>query len=289
MNIVAISSLGPHHRFVLEQLHAAWPLKAILHTTGNPPPRPMSRIAKLRKLVAHPLRAINQRLNDRWYDAHLRRTDGQLERLLFDGSPKTAWDVPCHAVRRDQVNTEESIAFIQACQPDIIVTSGCPLLRPEVFELPRLGTLNIHYGISPAYRGEHTMFWPLYHGDTSNLGVTILQIDAGIDTGPILAQGWPALTSEDTEATLLAKSARLVVRQLITVLDAIEQADAVQGTRPPSKGGHFPRRARAWYHDALYWFRRKTGQHVLPARLTREVYASPVPVAAPAKRQKELT
>lgn len=90
--------------------------------------------------------------------------------------------------RVPDVHAEEVLARVHGLEPDLGVIYGGPILRPELFEIPRLGTLGIHHGRLPAYRGKKTTFWELYHGE-EGAGVTIQRLNAGLDTGDIILQG----------------------------------------------------------------------------------------------------
>jgi methionyl-tRNA formyltransferase len=79
------------------------------------------------------------------------------------------------------------------------------LLKPLVFESATSGAVNLHLGLSPRYRGSHCVFWPLYNEEPEWIGVTVHYVDAGIDSGPILAQARPLVTADDTLESLDAK------------------------------------------------------------------------------------
>jgi len=79
------------------------------------------------------------------------------------------------------------IEQVRALEPDLGLSYGGPILRPELFRLPRHGTLGIHHGRLPEYRGKKTTFWEIWEGEPS-AGVTIQRIDAGIDTGEIVGE-----------------------------------------------------------------------------------------------------
>ncbi|MCA8985694.1 MAG: formyl transferase [Planctomycetaceae bacterium] len=277
MKILAISSLGVNHRYVLEQLNSIRPFCGVIQPTGLPPAPPTSRFARVCKLARHPVACLTHRIHNWYQDALLRRIEQRARQELFPGSdvsPET-WPGPRVCIRRDEINGAAAREWIETAQPDLIITSGCPILRPELFQFPRLGTLNLHWGISPAYRGEHTLFWPLYWGDPEGLGVTLHQIDNSIDCGPILAQGWPELSSDDDEASITIKSARLAAKLLCCVVDRIEQADGIHGLRPTERGRLYRRRARCWHHDALLRGSRLTGFSSLSPRPVREFHALP--------------
>lgn len=80
------------------------------------------------------------------------------------------------------------VAHLAALQPDVgIVVAYGEILRPAVLAVPRLGYLNIHPSLLPLYRGPAPVTGALLAGD-SETGVTIMQLDTGMDSGPILAQ-----------------------------------------------------------------------------------------------------
>jgi folate-dependent phosphoribosylglycinamide formyltransferase PurN len=72
--------------------------------------------------------------------------------------------------------------------PDLGLIYGSPILKPELFEIPLFGTLGIHHGKVPEYRGKKTMFWAIYNGERM-AGVTIQKVNAGLDTGQIVKAG----------------------------------------------------------------------------------------------------
>jgi methionyl-tRNA formyltransferase len=80
------------------------------------------------------------------------------------------------------------LAQVSALAPDLGLIYGSPILKPELFEIPRLGTLGIHHGKVPEYRGNKTVFWMMYNGEPC-AGVTIQKINKGLDTGLIVKTG----------------------------------------------------------------------------------------------------
>jgi len=86
-------------------------------------------------------------------------------------------------------NSEDARAFMARLQPDVALARCKVILRREVFELPRIGTFVMHPGICPEYRNAHGCFWALVNRDLDRVGMTLLRVDAGIDTGPIFLHG----------------------------------------------------------------------------------------------------
>jgi methionyl-tRNA formyltransferase len=86
-------------------------------------------------------------------------------------------------------NSAEARDFMASLQPDFAIARCKVILRREVFEVPRFGTFVLHPGICPEYRNAHGCFWALVNRDLGRVGMTMLRVDAGIDTGPVYLHG----------------------------------------------------------------------------------------------------
>ena len=82
-------------------------------------------------------------------------------------------------------NTAEAKEFLRALRPDIILARCKFILKEEIFTVASLGTFVMHPGVCPEYRNAHGCFWALSHRDLNKVGMTLLKIDKGIDTGPV--------------------------------------------------------------------------------------------------------
>lgn len=106
----------------------------------------------------------------------------QLERLRR-AYPAVPASVP--VLHTSSVNSPETERFLAECRPDIVVALCKSLLQPRIFRIPTNGTFVFHPGICPEYRNAHGCFWALAQGDIERVGMTLLRIDEGVDTGPI--------------------------------------------------------------------------------------------------------
>lgn len=86
------------------------------------------------------------------------------------------------------IHKGEVLECVRSLKPDLGLIYSSPILKPELFEIPTCGTLGIHHGKVPEYRGKKTMFWAMYNGEES-AGVTIQKVNAGLDTGEIVKVG----------------------------------------------------------------------------------------------------
>ena len=83
------------------------------------------------------------------------------------------------------------------CRPDVVLVFGTGILREPLISAFEGRMINIHLGLSPYYRGAGTNFWPLVNREPEYVGATIHYLDAGIDTGPILAHARPRIDRDD--------------------------------------------------------------------------------------------
>ena len=86
------------------------------------------------------------------------------------------------------LHAQNVLEQVCALNPDLGLIYGSPILKPELFEMPGLGTLGIHHGKVPEYRGNKTTFWAMYNGERV-AGVTIQKVNRGLDTGSIIKTG----------------------------------------------------------------------------------------------------
>jgi len=86
-------------------------------------------------------------------------------------------------------NSDESRAFLERLRPDLAIARCKVILKRAIFEVPRVGTFVLHPGICPEYRNAHGCFWALTRRDFERVGMTLLRVDPGIDTGPIFLHG----------------------------------------------------------------------------------------------------
>ncbi len=113
----------------------------------------------------------------------------------------------------------EAMAQLQAWKPDLIVVVAFgQILRPAVLDLPRFGCINVHASLLPRGRGAAPIQAAILHGEAET-GITIMRMDPGVDTGPVLSQRLIPILPDDTAGTLSAKLADLGAQLLINTLE----------------------------------------------------------------------
>lgn len=129
-----------------------------------------------------------------------------------------------------KVKNPEFVDFLEILKPDcIVVTAFGQILSKRILDLPKYGCFNVHASLLPAYRGSAPMQWCIIDGQKET-GITIMQMDAGIDTGDMLNRIVIPIDSKETAESLHDKMSVLGGPLL---LETLEQAEA--GTLKPEK------------------------------------------------------
>ncbi len=119
------------------------------------------------------------------------------------------------------LGTPEAQARIGAARPEVVVVAAYGLILPQaVLDIAPRGALNIHASLLPRWRGAAPIQHAILAGDRET-GITIMQMDAGLDTGPILMQRALAVTADDDAQTLHDRLAELGATLIVTALEAL--------------------------------------------------------------------
>jgi methionyl-tRNA formyltransferase len=124
-------------------------------------------------------------------------------------------------------------SVLRAAAPEVLVVAAYGLILPQwVLDLPAQGCLNIHGSLLPRWRGAAPIQRAIEAGDAQT-GITIMRMDAGLDTGPMLLAQALAIAADDTTATLHDRLAALGARLIV---QAVAQLPALQSRAQPSEG-----------------------------------------------------
>ena len=140
-----------------------------------------------------------------------------------------------HAIPVSQpqnLRDESSRAALVKWHPDVLVVVAYGLILPQaVLDLPRLGCVNIHASLLPRWRGAAPIQRAVLAGDRET-GVTIMRMDAGLDTGPILIQEPVAITPADTAGSLHDSLAKHGARALLAALEGLQNGSLTPRPQP---------------------------------------------------------
>lgn len=162
-----------------------------------------------------------------------------VERLLADGHEVASIVVPpgssppglaelakragCHLSSPENINSPVFLDLLSHQGVELSVVSGFPtIFRQSLIGLPRHGTINLHAGRLPAYRGGSPLQWQVINGETQ-AGISVIRMDDGIDTGPILAEATfdipPEADITDLQASANQRFAELTARCVAEIAD----------------------------------------------------------------------
>jgi len=166
--------------------------------------------------------------------------------LRAQPSPVKAWAL-AHGLAVDQpqsLRAEAAQASLAALAPDVMVVAAYGLMLPQaVLDLPRSGCLNIHASLLPRWRGAAPIHRAIEAGDPQS-GITIMRMDAGLDTGPILAVHPEPIAPTDTTGTLHDRLARLGASAIVTALNRLQAGERLDGDPQPQQGVTYANKIR---------------------------------------------
>jgi len=171
----------------------------------------------------------------------------------------------------ENFRTEPSVRLLAELQVDaLVVVAYGLLLPPSVLSLPRLGCFNIHASLLPRWRGAAPIQRAILAGDAQT-GITIMRMEAGLDTGPMLARALLPIGPRDTSGTLHAALAPLGARLVCETLELLARGGARETPQPDSGITYAAKIGKA--EAEIHW--RETAVHI-----DRQVRAfDPRPVA----------
>lgn len=151
------------------------------------------------------------------------KAKGRGKKILPTPVKEKALELGLEVYQPDSVNSDESISKLTEIAPDcIVVVAFGQILKKEVLKLPKYGCLNIHASILPKYRGAAPINWAIINGE-KDTGVTIMEMDEGLDTGDILKVKTIPIDEDDDSNTVHDKLAVLGSKLIIETLDDIEK------------------------------------------------------------------
>lgn len=154
-------------------------------------------------------------------------------------SAASALGIP--VLQPERIKDEAAIQALEQAAPDVLLVVAYGQILPErVLKIPARMPINLHASLLPRHRGPAPIAWSILSGDPES-GVTVIQMDAGVDTGPILARTPVAIDARETADTLEAKLAHLGAGLVVETLDAVEEGRVRPEPQPAEGASHAPR------------------------------------------------
>jgi len=240
---------SPRHLYVANRLcRAARPI-AIIQETGS---------QWNAKKIANLLRPkVLWRKGWRWLRDR-RRYTGDKEADFFFGGEAPRLDRADLLCEVPYINHPDVVELADRHNPDVIAVFGTSLIREPLLHKGRLGIVNLHGGLSPDYRGADCTFWALYNGEPERVGCTLHFVDAGIDTGTLIAYVSPEVKQGDDELTLFWRAVRDSADVYAELFDRLEMGERFE-QKQSGKGRLYMVKNRTWRHERRLAERMRNG------------------------------
>jgi methionyl-tRNA formyltransferase len=161
---------------------------------------------------------------------------------LVSGSPvkEAALAANLHVYQPVTIKSDSAQEFLRRVAPDAVVIIAYGQIIPaRLLTLPRLGWINLHGSLLPRYRGAAPIHWAIANGETTT-GLTTMQIDAGMDTGPTLLQRELEIGPEETSPELAARMSEIGAGLIVDSLLQLDRGEIFPVAQDPEKASSAP-------------------------------------------------
>ncbi|HEY6168556.1 MAG TPA: methionyl-tRNA formyltransferase [Verrucomicrobiae bacterium] len=221
------------------------------------------------------------------------RPKGRDLKLQPSAVKELALELGLPVLQPERARAPEFVEQLRALRPGLIVVAAYGQILPQtVLDLPRFGCLNVHTSLLPKYRGAAPIQWAILNGDAET-GVTIMKMDAGLDTGDIVATVTTPIEAGDNAATLHDRLAKLGAELLVrTIPDYV--AGYITPRPQPAEGASYARKitkedgALDWKLPATTLWNRVRGLTPWPGSFTH-LDAPPKPILLKVWKAEPLT
>ncbi len=153
------------------------------------------------------------------------RPRGRGQHLTSSAVKDFALDAGLYVYQPENIKSDSAYEFFKRLEPDLVVIIAYGQIIPvRLIEIPRLGWINLHASLLPKYRGAAPANWAILNGETRT-GLTTMQIDAGMDTGPILLQTDMDIGADETAPELLQRMAHIGAPLVLESLRKFERGE----------------------------------------------------------------
>lgn len=168
------------------------------------------------------------------------RPRGRGQQVSSSPVKTTALEMGLHVYQPESIKTESSQEFLKRVAPDAVVIIAYGQIIPaRLLKIPHLGWLNLHASLLPRYRGAAPIQWAIANGETIT-GLTTMQIDAGMDTGPTLLRREVEIGPEETAPELAARMSAVGAELITESLLRFDRGEIAPAPQDPMNVSYAP-------------------------------------------------
>jgi methionyl-tRNA formyltransferase len=168
------------------------------------------------------------------------RPRGRGQQMASSPVKDAALEAGISVYQPEKMRSESAHDYFKRIAPDVVVIIAYGQIIPtSLIAIPRLGWINLHASLLPKYRGAAPINWAIVNGE-KRTGVTTMQIDAGLDTGPMLLRHETEVGADDTAPELTSRLAEAGAPLMAETLRKLERGEIVPAAQDNSKATHAP-------------------------------------------------
>ena len=168
------------------------------------------------------------------------RPRGRGQRISASPVKEVALAANLHVYQPETIKSDSAQEFLKQLAPDVVVIIAYGQIIPgRLLTIPRLGWINLHASLLPRYRGAAPIHWAIANGETIT-GLTTMQIDAGMDTGPTLLQHELEIGPDETSPELAARMSEVGAGLIVDSLLRFARGEITPRPQDPGKASYAP-------------------------------------------------
>ncbi len=201
------------------------------------------------------------------------RPRGRRQEITSPPVKNVALEAGLHVYQPEGIKSDSAYEFVERMQPDVVVMIAYgQIIPPRLLNLPRYGWINLHASLLPNFRGAAPIHWAIARGETRT-GLTTMQVDAGMDTGPILLQKEVEIGSHETAPELTVRMAEQGAPLMLESLRRLARGDIVPVPQDASRATRAPLLKKedgriSWAQSAQEIYNRMRGFQPWPGAFT---------------------
>ena len=168
------------------------------------------------------------------------RPKGRGRKLEPTPVKQKALELGLNVFQPDKIRKPEAVEAVAAAKPDLAVVAAFGQILPKaVLDIPTRGCLNTHASLLPAYRGAAPINWAIINGE-ERTGVTIMQMDVGMDTGDMLLKAEEPILPDDTAGSLTGRLSKVGAALIVKAIEELEAGRLTPVKQDPDKATYAP-------------------------------------------------
>lgn len=201
------------------------------------------------------------------------RPRGRGQEIAVSAVKAAALELKLDVYQPAKIKSDEAFDYFQRLAPDaVVIIAYGQIISQRLIDIPRLGWINLHASLLPKYRGAAPINWAILNGEPIT-GLTTMQIDAGLDTGPILLRHEVEIGPDETAPELTARLAKAGAPLIVETLRYIESGEFAFSPQNNSRASYAPPLRKEdgridWQLSANYIYNRIRGLDPWPGAFT---------------------